>query len=221
MIDLKTYRSLHSENKLGRRELKDELEPEALAREIPPNEQFELLLPLKIKGYSLRIKKWFDLVTHRISDAKWNKKALQNLVIERKARDLIEALVSNQLAAEKSTDLIMGKGNGLILLLHGGPGTGKTLTAESVAEIAEKPLYRVTCGDVGIKAKEVEKDLESILHLGKTWGCVELLDEIDIFFEQRSLEDMKRNALVSVFLRVLEYYEGILVLTSKRVGYLR
>ncbi len=26
-------------------------------------------------------------------------------------------------------DLIAGKGNGLIMLLHGGPGTGKTLTA--------------------------------------------------------------------------------------------
>ncbi len=29
----------------------------------------------------------------------------------------------------KRDDLIAGKGNGLIMLLHGGPGTGKTLTA--------------------------------------------------------------------------------------------
>lgn len=40
----------------------------------------------------------------------------------------------------------------------------------------------------------------------------------DVFLEQRSLEDLKRNSLVSVFLRVLEYYEGILILTSNRVG---
>ena len=45
-----------------------------------------------------------------------------------------------------------------------------------------------------------------------------LLDEADVFLEQRSLEDLKRNALVSVFLRVLEYYDGILILTSNRVG---
>jgi SpoVK/Ycf46/Vps4 family AAA+-type ATPase len=47
---------------------------------------------------------------------------------------------------------------------------------------------------------------------------VVLLDEADIFLEQRSLEDLARNALVSVFLRVLEYYDGILILTSNRVG---
>ena len=67
---------------------------------------------------------------------------------------------------------------------------GKTLTAESVAEIAEKPLYRVTCGDVGTKAENVEKYLESVLHLGKIWDCVVLLDEADVFLEQRGLEDM-------------------------------
>ncbi|KAI9873731.1 MAG: hypothetical protein M1830_010667, partial [Pleopsidium flavum] len=122
------------------------------------------------------------------------------------------------ITAEKATDLMSGKGNGLIVLLHGGPGTGKTLTAESVAELAEKPLYRVTCGDIGTNPEAVEKYLATVLHLGKTWGCVVLLDEADVFLEQRTLADLQRNALVSVFLRVLEYYDGILILTSNRVG---
>jgi SpoVK/Ycf46/Vps4 family AAA+-type ATPase len=105
------------------------------------------------------------------------------------------------------------------MLLHGGPGTGKTFTAESVAEIAEKPLYRVTCGDIGTKPEEVEKYLESVLHLGKIWNCVVLLDEADIFLEERTLADLQRNALVSTFLRALECYSGILILTSNRVGH--
>lgn len=87
-----------------------------------------------------------------------------------------------------------------------------------MAEYAEKPLYRVTCGDIGTKPEEVEKYLESVLHLSKIWGCVVLLDEADVFLEERALNDLERNALVSVFLRVLEYYEGILILTSNRVG---
>ena len=222
MIDLKTYRSLHNERpyKLpsSKEALNDDLGAEAMAEDSPPDDLFELLLPLNLKGYNFRRKKWYDLVADRILDVKWNKEAFQKVVVDRKAKDLIQALVSDQLAAEVSTDLIAGKGNGLILLLHGSPGTGKTLTAESVAELAEKPLYRVTCGDVGTKAEDVEKYLESVFHLGKLWDCVVLLDEADIFLEQRSLEDLQRNALVSVFLRVLEYYEGILILTSNRVG---
>jgi SpoVK/Ycf46/Vps4 family AAA+-type ATPase len=79
-------------------------------------------------------------------------------------------------------------------------------------------LFPVTCGDIGTEPEEVENYLESVLTLGKTWQCVVLLDEADVFLEQRSLEDLRRNALVSVFLRVLEYYDGILILTSNRVG---
>lgn len=222
MVDLKTYHILHknetTQSRKSRGGLGNALPEKVMENNELPGDQFVYLLPPKIKGFNLRTKKWFDLVADRISDIRWNKEAFSKVVIDRKAKDLIRALVSNQLESEKNTDLIEGKGNGLILLLHGGPGTGKTLTAESVAEIAEKPLYRVTCGDVGTKAEEVEKYLDSVLYLGKLWGCVVLLDEADIFLQQRNLEDLQRNALVSVFLRVLEYYEGILVLTSNRVG---
>ena len=159
-----------------------------------------------------------DLEVDRISNVEWNKRAFETLVVDDDIKELIQVLVTNQLATEKSTDLISGKGNGLIVLLHGGPGTGKTFTAESVAELAEKPLFRVTCGDIGTQPEAVEKYLESVLHLGKIWGCVVLLDEADVFLEERSLADLQRNALVSVFLRVLEYYDGILILTSNRVG---
>jgi AAA+ superfamily predicted ATPase len=51
-----------------------------------------------------------------------------------------------------------------------------------------------------------------------TWNAVLLIDEADVFLERRSLHDMHRNAMVSVFLRVLEYYTGILFLTTNRVG---
>ncbi|KAK8117962.1 uncharacterized protein PG998_006243 [Apiospora kogelbergensis] len=167
---------------------------------------------------SPKTKKWCDLAIDGFAKVEWNTDAFENLAIPEKTKELIEALISNQIETEMSTDIISGKGNGLIMLLHGGPGTGKTLTAESVAEIAQRPLYPVTCGDIGTEPNAVEKYLESVLTLGKIWGCVVLLDEADVFLEQRSLDDLHRNALVSVFLRVLEYYEGILVLTSNRVG---
>lgn len=154
----------------------------------------------------------------QIRDVSWNKKAFDSLAIDDDAQELIQALVTNQIESSKGTDIIADKGNGLIILLHGGPGTGKTFTAESMADFAQKPLYRVTCGDIGTNPEQVETYLESVLHLGLIWDCVVLLDEADVFLEERGQADLARNALVSVFLRVLEYYQGILILTSNRVG---
>ena len=215
MIDPITYKTLHKNNA---QPLRDDLGPEVVSAEKPPSDPFPLLLPATINGFSMRNKKWEELDADRICDVCWNTEAFDNLVIDDTTRKLIKALVIRQLEADKGTDLIAGKGQGLIILLHGGPGTGKTFTAESVAEIAKKPLYRVSCGDLGTDPTKVEEYLESVLYLGKIWDCVVLLDEADVYLEQRSMESLARNALVSVFLRVIEYYEGILILTSNRVG---
>ncbi|RAH48812.1 P-loop containing nucleoside triphosphate hydrolase protein [Aspergillus brunneoviolaceus CBS 621.78] len=47
-------------------------------------------------------------------------------------------------------------------------------------------------------------------------GVVLLIDEADVFLEARTVSDLARNELVSIFLRKMEYYEGILFLTSNR-----
>ncbi|RYP19936.1 hypothetical protein DL765_003084 [Monosporascus sp. GIB2] len=219
MIDFNTYKELHpfnsyssipvSASKYGTNLPTDGSEPKA--PEI-------YLFPTRVPGFDLRRKKWIDLDVDRIRDVAWNEQAFSSLVVDEDMKELILALVTNQLIAETGTDLIDSKGNGLIMLLHGSPGTGKTFTAESVAEIAKKPLFPVTCGDIGTEPEAVEKYLGSVFHLGKIWDCVVLLDEAEVFLEQRTLQDLKRNALVSVFLRALEYYEGILILTTNRVG---
>ncbi|TGO36450.1 hypothetical protein BHYA_0124g00110 [Botrytis hyacinthi] len=227
VIDMKTFRELRPEDEKkkkalhredGKRKASDTLDEDTMAQDSPPYPSFVYLLPSKIIGYNMRHKKWVELHPDWLSEVVWDKKAFKKLVLAQKTKDLIEALIVNQIAAEESTDLISGKGNGLILLLHEGPGTGKTLTAESVAEIAEKPLYRVTFGDIGSEPEEVEQYLNSVLDLGKAWSCVVLLDEADVFLEERSMSDIKRNALVSIFLRALEYHDGIIILTSNRVG---
>lgn len=94
----------------------------------------------------------------RISDVTWNKTAFSQLVAPDETKELIQAVVTAH--GQKTSiapDIIEGKGQGLLILLHGGPGTGKTLTAESIAEEQERPLYRVTCGDIGIEPYDVER----------------------------------------------------------------
>lgn len=103
-------------------------------------------------------------------------------------------------------------------VLHGPPGVGKTLSAETVAEYCQRPLYMVSSGDLGTNSSTLDERLSRILDMASTWKAVLLIDEADVFLERRSLHDMERNSLVSIFLRVLEYYEGILFLTSNRVS---
>ncbi|KXH66527.1 hypothetical protein CSAL01_10609 [Colletotrichum salicis] len=107
---------------------------------------------------------------------------------------------------------------GLIILLHGAPGVGKTSTVECIAEANATPLFPITCGDLGLNPIDVETNLETNFQLAESWVCVLLLDEANVFLAQRTQNDVKRNALVSIFLRALEYYSGVLFLTTNRVG---
>jgi len=76
----------------------------------------------------------------------------------------------------------------------------------------------VSVGELGIKGGDVEKSLSMILDIAHTWGAVLLIDEADVFLEKRELHDIGRNALVSIFLRMLEYFQGVLFLTTNRVA---
>ncbi|UKZ61311.1 uncharacterized protein TrAtP1_002577 [Trichoderma atroviride] len=152
-----------------------------------------------------------------------------DLKIDQSHKRLVKSLVKTHFQAQNirkqqqprarlNQDLIRGKGSGLVILLHGVPGVGKTATAEAVSVANGKPLFTITCGDLGFTPKEVEESLMEIFRLAHTWDCVLLLDEADVFLARREVSDLNRNALVSVFLRVLEYYSGILFLTTNRVG---
>ena len=87
--------------------------------------------------------------------------------------------------------------------------TGKTLTAECVAGYTRRPLLALSPADIGIEAKDVEKNLISFFEMGERWGAIVLLDEADVYLESRDMHDLARNSLVAVFLRLLEYYQGM------------
>jgi SpoVK/Ycf46/Vps4 family AAA+-type ATPase len=89
-----------------------------------------------------------------------------------------------------------------------------------VASLAGKPLFSVSPSDIGLDPVDVEHNLESLFELAARWRAVLLFDEADVFLENRSgnTADLKRNALVAVLLRVLEYYSGILILTTNRIN---
>ncbi|KAK8106843.1 uncharacterized protein PG998_008856 [Apiospora kogelbergensis] len=196
------------------------------------------LMPRVIVGYVFRLRTWCHLEVNLLKDIDQGREArgssFDDLVIPESYRDMLVGLVENhaskrqrrqarQVSADMGLgntqiDLVRGKGQGLIVLLHGPPGSGKTSTAETIASYTRRPLYSITCGDLGLTPDNVEYKLRKHTARADKWGCVMLLDEADVFLMQRSWHNIERNALVSVFLRQLEYYSGILFLTTNRPG---
>jgi SpoVK/Ycf46/Vps4 family AAA+-type ATPase len=86
-----------------------------------------------------------------------------------------------------------------------------------VAELTHKPLYTIGGGELGALAGYAEISLRAIFKRAEAWDAVLLLDEADLFLTKRTADDMERNAFVTVFLRSLEYYQGIMFLTTNRV----
>lgn len=172
-----------------------------------------------VLGFAFSEKLWLEFTVSGINDIDWNEGAFDSLVLPENQKSIVKALVESHTfsASRNIDDVIQGKGRGLVAVLHGPPGTGKTLTAEGIAELLKCPLYMVSAGELGTNPRELEAELNKILDIAHSWGAVLLLDEADVFLEKRTIQDIHRNALVSIFLRLLEYFQGILFLTTNRV----
>lgn len=172
-----------------------------------------------VLGFAFSEKLWLEFTVSGITEIEWNEGAFSSLVLPDNQKSIVKALVESHTfqASRNIDDVIQGKGRGLVAVLHGPPGTGKTLTAEGIAELLKCPLYMVSAGELGTNPRELEAELNKILDIAHSWGAVLLLDEADVFLEKRTIQDIHRNALVSIFLRLLEYFQGILFLTTNRV----
>ncbi|KAK3076236.1 hypothetical protein LTS18_013552, partial [Coniosporium uncinatum] len=172
-----------------------------------------------VLGFSFSEKLWLEFSLSGVRDIEWNSTAFESLVLPPNQKSIVQALVSTHKfhAAETIDDVVQGKGKGLVFVLHGPPGVGKTLTGEGIAEFLKCPLYAVSAGELGTETARLEHELQKIMDIAHSWGAVLLLDEADVFLEKREVHDIHRNALVSIFLRLLEYFQGILFLTTNRV----
>lgn len=168
--------------------------------------------------FALQRKKWARVWITDIEEVTFNTLAYPSLVLPNDYKDLLLAFAEAQIEGYGFDDVIAGKGQGILMLLAGPPGTGKTLTAEAMAEHMKRPLYSVSAGELGASPGGMENELDRVFELATRWNAVLLLDEADVFLERRQDNDLRRNSIVSVFLRKLEYYRGIMFLTTNRIG---
>lgn len=147
-----------------------------------------------------KIHEWKDL-THQI-------------ILPPLHRRLVEVLTSKTVLLDNE-DVVEGKNLGTTILATGKPGLGKTLTAEIFSESSRRALYRVHSGQLGTSAHDVEKALKECFQRSNRWGTILLIDEADTFIRERG-DDVEQNAIVAAFLRTMEYFDGLLFLTSNR-----
>lgn len=200
--------------KSNRYDIKIENEIEATQTDIAKG----LFTRLPVHGYLLM----FHLELHHhlwvhvddIVPYRYQPELKQKLILREEQIDLIDILTAEMDVL--MDDIVEGKSGGTTVLCAGPAGVGKTLTAEVYAEIIKRPLYRVHSGQLGLNVAEMERNLKDVLTRAQRWGAVMLIDEADVYIQRRD-DNIAMNAVVGVFLRVLEYFNGLLFLTTNRV----
>ncbi|GAA1855529.1 AAA family ATPase [Brevibacterium marinum] len=166
-----------------------------------------------VRVFDLAAQDYLDVNTGDLEEYAYDPGLQDKLVLPDEQRELLTILTSD--IGVFTGDIIDGKSAGNVILAKGRPGVGKTLTAEVYAEVIGKPLYSIHSGSLGITPEAVRKNLEIIFDRAKRWNAVLLLDEADVFVLERGL-DLTQNAIVAEFLRTLEYFDGLLFLTTNR-----
>lgn len=200
----------------------EDLDP---VKDAPPrNDMYFLVCSPNIPAFILSDRRWGQVSIDHLSDVKCDTEAFKYLVLDEDVKSTVKALIGKFASSDGKVspwpnDFVRNKGEGRIFLLHGSPGVGKTCTAECVAELTRRPLLSLTSGDIStsMSSWNVEQNLHYFLTLGERYGALVLLDEADVYLEERRARDLRRNGLVSIFLRALEYYRGVLFLTTNRV----
>lgn len=194
---------------------KVEKDVESVQKNIPET----LFTQLPVHGYILL----FHLELHHhiwvhvddMQEYQYQPELKDKLVLPPEQTDLIDILTAEMDLL--MDDIVEGKSGGTTVLCAGPAGVGKTLTAEVYSEIIRRPLYRVHSGQLGLNVTEMEKALKDTLTRAQRWGAVMLIDEADVYIKRRD-DNIAANAVVGVFLRVLEYFNGLLFLTTNRVN---
>ncbi|KAF6806410.1 AAA family [Colletotrichum musicola] len=180
-----------------------------------------LTCPPFLFGFSLSRKVWCRFFLDNISSVEWKEDVWDSLILEEKNKLVIRALITSHAYSDKPRNQSEQKGKGLVILLHGTPGSGKTLTAELAAEAKKTALIPASLGELNKEnnAMTFERELQRLMQYATTWKAVLLLDEADVFLERReeNPSSADRNALVAVFVKQLEYFSGVAFLKTNRL----
>src|SRR5947207_3923654 len=127
------------------------------------NMEFHFCSPT-VLGYSFAAKKWGGMAVDEFTDINWNTNVFDRVMLSPQKKTLIESVMRAD-RSKMITDVLANKAGGFIVILHGKPGTGKTLTAEAIAEKEKKPLMIISAVELGYEITKFEQNLRNILEV--------------------------------------------------------
>ena len=147
------------------------------------------LLPIRIFVYALRLRKFLPIDVRNLKPLTYDQaNPLEDLQLPESHKKMILATVQTHLERQSiqrqiqsqnltqdilTQDFIIGKGRGLLIMLHGEPGVGKTATAEAIAHSTKRPLFPISCNDINTPSvRAVEQALDEVFRLAHMWDCV-------------------------------------------------
>ena len=114
-------------------------------------------------------------------------------------------------------------GRGLSILFAGAPGTGKTMSAQVIANELNMEMYKINISQIVSKyIGETEKNLQAVFTEARKSNCVLFFDECDALFGKRSevkdAHDRNANVEVAYLLQQIEEYDGVCILATNLIG---
>jgi DNA polymerase III delta prime subunit len=93
-----------------------------------------LTCPPFVPAFSFSAHKWGLVLVEKLKEVAWSPGVYNKLIVEDNIKDTLCRIVRGHSAhLTDFDDFIQGKGRGLVFLLHGPPGCGKTMTAGEYA----------------------------------------------------------------------------------------
>jgi len=153
--------------------------------------------------------------------------SLDELILSKDKIDVLNDIVMFEKARQVlftqwGFDKTMGRDRGTSVLLHGPPGTGKTMAAEAIAFAMGKPLKVINSAELLSKwVGDTPKNIDAVFEEGKGNDCVLVFDEAEGLFGSRSQSsssstDRYANVDVSLLLYHMERYPGVVILTTNQ-----
>ncbi|KAK0649225.1 P-loop containing nucleoside triphosphate hydrolase protein, partial [Cercophora newfieldiana] len=164
--------------------------------------------PPYVIGYSPRQKTWCRYFVDNLSEIEWKADPWDSLLLQDRHKRALKVLVESQPLPENPYDEEQQKGKGLVVLLHGPHGTGKTLAAETAAESAKKIIIPLTAADL----------VTNLPRHASKWGAVLLLENADAVLPSHPDSNSAASASVAPLLHLMEHLPGTLLLTTTHLS---